>query len=133
MKQFFVKYSDYFITFLVGLFLTFAILLINNGFVYESLDETFKDLCDAFCISGFLLVSFGLLIFIGNDGGFSMLSYGIKKFFKMLKKNNELESFYEYKKKRIEKPAPFKNLLLVGLIFFAIGIIFLILFNAYSK
>ncbi len=88
-------------------------------------------------ISGFLLLSFGILVFISNDGGFSMLSYGVKRIFLVFKKDPRMENFYEYKKKRLEKPAPFKYLLVVGSIYFFIAIIFLIIlkrpFNLYSN
>ena len=128
MKEFFLKHSRTWITLFAGLLMVIGVFACCGGFQYENPKETIEDLCDAFCIPGFLLLSFGILVFISNDGGFSMLSYGVKRIFLVFKKDPRMENFYEYKKKRLEKPAPFKYLLVVGSIYFFIGIIFLIIF-----
>ena len=128
MKKFLLKHIRIWITLLVGLAFVLGILGINNGFHYESTKETMKDLCDAFSIPGFLMMGLGILIFISNDGGFSMLSYGVKRIFAVFKKDPRMETFYEYKKKRLEKPAPYKHLLIAGGMFFLIGMLFLIIF-----
>ncbi len=128
MKNFLLKNIKIWVTLFFGIVLVLGVLGLNGGFHYENTKETIKDLCDSFCIPGFLLFAFGILIFISNDGGFSMLSYGIKRIFAVFKKDPRMENFYEYKKKRLEKPAPFKHFLIVGGMLFLIGIIFLIIF-----
>lgn len=128
MKNFLLKHIRLFITLLVAIVFVLATLGITGGYHYVSTKETIKDLCDAFSIPGFLLFAFGLLVFIGNDGGFSMLSYAVKRIFSVFKKDPRMETFYEYKKRRVEKPAPFKHFLIVGGMFFLIGMIFLIIF-----
>lgn len=128
MKNFLIKHIRIWITSAIGLILVLVVFGVTGGFNYENPKETMKDLCDAFSIPGFLLVGLGVLIFIGNDGGFSMLSYGVKRIFSVFKKEPKMESFYEYKKKRLEKPAPFKHFLIVGGILFLIGMLFLIIF-----
>ena len=98
MKEFFLKHSRTWITLFAGLLMVIGVFACCGGFQYENPKETIKDLCDAFCI------------------------------FLVFKKDPRMENFYEYKKKRLEKPAPFKYLLVVGSIYFFIGIIFLIIF-----
>lgn len=128
MKAFFLKHLKILITFLVAIILTIIVFLVVGGFHYESPKETIKDICDAFSIPGFLIFAFGLLVFISNDGGFSMLSYAVKRIFAVFKRDAKMEDFYEYKKKKIENPSPFKHYLIVGGMFFLIGMLFLIIF-----
>ena len=99
MKEFFLKHSRTWITLFAGLLMVIGVFACCGGFQYENPKETIKDLCDAFCIPGFLILSFGILVFISNDGGFSMLSYGVKRIFLVFKKDPRMENFYEYKKK----------------------------------
>lgn len=133
MKEFLLKHIRILITSIIACILVLVVLGITGGFHYESTQETIKDLCDAFSIPGFLLLGLGVLVFISNDGGFSMLSYGVKRIFSVFKKDPRMENFYEYKKKRLEKPTPYKHLLIVGGVLFLIGMIFLIIFLAIER
>lgn len=133
MKNFFIKQIKLFITSIVAILMGIIVFAAVGGFKFENTKEIIRDICDAFAIPGFLLLAFGVLIFISNDGGFSMLSYGVKRIFYVFKKDAKLDDFYEYKKKRVENPSPFKHLLIVGGIFFLIGMIFLIIFLILDK
>lgn len=128
MKKFISKHIRIVVTLFIAIVMCVAILLVNGMFWAETSLELMKDLCDGFCITGFLLIAFGLLLFIGNDGTFTMLSYAVKKMFVIFKKDNRLGTYYDYKKNKIDNPSPFKYLLLVGMIFMAIGIVFLLIF-----
>ncbi len=129
MKAFLVKHLKIIITFIVALIFSIIVFAVVGGFHFVSTKETMKDLCDAFSIPGFLLAGFGILVFISNDGGFSMLSYSIKRIFAVFKKDPKMEDFYEYKKRKVENPSPFKHYLIIGGMFFLIGMIFLIIFS----
>ncbi len=129
MLEFLNKHKSTLISFGVGLIICLIILLINGCFKYESTIETIKDLCDGFSISGFLLISFGLMVFIGNEGTFSILSFGVKKLISLFTPNVYTESYYDHKKKRVDNKAPYSHLIISGLILFFIGMIFLIIFN----
>lgn len=128
MNNFLKKHLNEVIAFLVALFISIGIFIILNGFMAEDTSEIIKDLCDAFSVTGLMYIFLGLLIFIGNDGFFSILSYGVKIIFASFKKEPKVDKFYDHKQKRIENPAPYKHLLIVGAIYTAIGMIFLAIF-----
>ena len=128
MLDFLNKHKATLISLGVGIVMCLGILSVNGCFIYENALETIKDLCDGFTISGFLLIAFGLMVWIGNEGTFSILSYGVKKLFSLFKRDMGVESYYDFKKKRVDNKAPFTHLLFSGLILFVIGIIFLVIF-----
>lgn len=129
MIEFLNKYKTIFITLGVGLLMCLGILFLNGCFSAETTLELMKDLCDGFSISGFLLIAFGLMTLIGNEGTFSILSYGTKKLISLFKKDVYVEDYYTYKTKRIENKSPYIHLLVSGAILFVIGLVFLIIFN----
>lgn len=134
MLNFLNKHKSTLISLGVGLVICLFILTSNGCFKYESTMETMKDLCDGFTISGFLLVCFGVMVLIGNEGTFSILSYGVKKLISLITPTVYTENYYDYKKRRVEKKAPYSHLIISGLILFAIGLIFLIIFySMYEK
>ena len=87
-------------------------------------------LCDSFFVPGVVLLGFGLLVVASNGGTFDMLIYGTKKFFNMFRKNPSArlqETFYDYRTAKSENKMSFLHLIVVGLVFIAISIIFLLL------
>ena len=128
MTNFIKKHYSIIITFIVTFFIAAGIFILVKGYQAETTAELIKDLCDSFSVSGLMLIFMGLLIFVGNDGFFSILSYGFKMIFQAVKKDPRMERFHEYKRRRVENPSPYVHLLIVGAIYLAIGLIFLAIF-----
>ena len=124
------KYLNYIITFGIGLMVSLTIMLSKNVFKQASTSEVMHILCDSFFVPGVVLLGFGLLVVASNGGTFDMLIYGTKKFFNMFRKNPTKrlqETFYDYRTAKSENKMSFLHLIVVGLVFIAISIIFLLL------
>ena len=91
--------------------------------------EFYRAWCDSFTIPGLLSILFALFIFLVNQGSLTALGYMLKRLVKSLipfsKKDNL--TFYEYQQSR-KKLTGYLCLLWVGLVFFMVGLVFLILF-----
>ena len=90
-----------------------------------------KILCDGFFVPGVVILGFGLLVVASNGGTFDMIVYGTKKFFDLFRRNaykRVNETFYEYKKAKSDKKIEFLYMIITGLVFIAISIIFLVLY-----
>ena len=90
-------------------------------------------LTDAFTIPGILLSLGCALIFISNQGGFNGLFYGLRRGKEILLPflPHEYVKYPEYVEKRKEKKVTGYGFILhVGLVFLAVGIVLLVLFNA---
>ena len=113
--------------------LAFLIMVIGGIFVYEEQFRIYALICDGCFISGIIFVCLGLLFFVYNNGFFDILAYGFMRFFAMFKKNPrevKYETFYDYRVAKAERPkADFMYLIIVGVVFIAVSIIFLILWD----
>ena len=124
------KIWSYIINFVIGISISLAIMLSKNVFKQVSSSEVMHILCDSFFVPGILLLGFGLLIIASNGGTFDMLIYGTKKFFNMFRKNptKQLEeTFYDYRTAKSENKMECLHFIIVGLVFIAISVIFLLL------
>ena len=92
-------------------------------------EEIFKILCDCFTVPGLVLVFVGLLVVCSNGGTFDMLGFGVKKFFGLFKKESDKQTFYEYRQNKLANRRSFWYLLVVGGVFVAAAVIFLILYH----
>ena len=120
--------------------IVFSVLSVIIGIIVffagtrPSAETWFGLLADAFSLSGFLGLMWGLLMYVAAEGAFDSLSYGTKRVFKATfdkdYKKNMPQTFLEYKemmKKKRKKPSiPY---LVIASIFFVIGIVFILLFE----
>ena len=123
--------KNYLITLVVGLVIAFLIILSEDVFTQTDKKELYESLCDAFFVPGVLIGGFGLLVFASNEGAFDMLTFGMRKFFSLFKKDLSAyrdETFYEYKMAREGSEKPMAFMLIVGLVLIAISMIFLIMY-----
>lgn len=118
----------------IGVALAVYFYLISFTTPERSPKIVFHILADAFSVSGMLGLLFYLMTYVTSKGAFDMLSYSIQYVFlitfrREYKKENFPKTYYDYKvlKDREERKA-YLGLLYPGLIFFAIGIIFLIIY-----
>lgn len=113
----------------IGVLLFFLVAFIQKLFWQSSQEEIFKILCDCFTVPGLVLVFVGLLVVCSNGGTFDMLGFGVKKFFGLFKKESDKQTFYEYRQNKLANRRSFWYLLVVGGVFVAAAVIFLILYH----
>ena len=125
----------YGITIAIGFLIAIGVCDLQNIFsVLEPL-RICKILCNAFFISGILLLGVGILVFISKEGMFDGMTYYAGRFMMLFSRNYDEKrktalSYYEYKKaKNRESGGGF--ILITGLGFLAIAIVFLALFYYY--
>ena len=125
------KIKSYVITTLVGLTMAFLIILSKDIFSKTDPKEIYHILCDAFFVPGVCIAGFGLLVFASNEGTFDMLTFGMRKFLGLFKKDLSVyknETFYDYKMAKDGNNRPISFLLVVGLFLIIISCVFLILY-----
>ena len=124
------KVLQYSITTGVCSVLVFLLLWARGIFKNPTAVQLYQYLTDSFFIVGILVAMIGLLIFVSNGGVFDMLVYGIYRFITLFKKdhtNVKYNTFYDYRVAKAERPkASFLFLIIVGVVFLAVSMIFLI-------
>ena len=128
-----IKYA---IAFAIMTGFLFLILGLRNYFT-ESLDlvTKYRYLTDAFTLPGALFILVAVLIFLTNQGSLTALTWALRRFVRMLipgmgAKNTQ--TYYEYVESR-KKIAGYLFILISGAVFFAVGMVFLILFYTNYK
>jgi hypothetical protein len=124
------KYKKYLITILIGLLMTLGILLYRNAFSQTDVSLLYSALCDAFFIAGIMLFLFGLLVMISNEHLFDLTIYGVKKVASLFfNSTGPSTSFHEYRLiKQEEEKKSFGYIVIIGIVFIAVSLIFLWLF-----
>lgn len=118
----------YLITGGIGLLIAFAVAVSKNIFFANELVDVIEILIDSFFVPGILLFCFGLLVLATNGGTFDMLTYGMARFISLFRKDHndvKFKTFHEYTLAKHEENRPFGYLVIVGLIFIIISIIFI--------
>lgn len=127
MKQRIVPYA---IAAAVGLVIAVAIMLGKNIFAETDAVKVMQILSDSFFVPGVLLTGVGLLVFVSNAGLFDMLAYGVHliydRFIRDVTKR-KYRTFYDYKESRKDKKKDITSLLMVGIVFIILSVVFLIL------
>ena len=127
IKWIIIKYS---ICIVVNALICLTCLFLRNFTKLEAgTKEFYLVWCDSFTIPGLLSILFALFIFLINQGSLTALGYMLKRLAKSLipfMKKDDL-TYYEYQQSR-KKISGYLCLLWVGLVFFIVGIVFLILF-----
>ena len=108
------------------------LIMITQGLFTETNQQTImKILTDAFFAPGIIAVCFGLLIVASNGGTFYIFSYGISSFMNLFKKDRSkmrYKTYYDYKEAMKDQKKPYGFILIVGLVFVAISMIFMIIY-----
>ena len=131
MKKIILRYS---ITFWVGLIIALVIMLSKSIFSQDNAKNVHHILTDAFFVPGVVICGYGLLVMASNGGTFDMLVYGVKRLFSLFQKDiNKVKykTFYDYRVAKQETKNPFGYLVIVGLIFIGVSMVFLILYYQY--
>ncbi|MCM1289864.1 MAG: DUF3899 domain-containing protein [Corallococcus sp.] len=117
-------------------FLICAIIVVVFLAAQGSYSKTGKglvvDVCNAFTLSGAMMTGVGLLVFVTNGGAFDMLAFGFIKLVDIFKKDLtkvKYRTFYDYRQAKSEKKRSFLHLLLIGLVYLAVALVLLIVYN----
>lgn len=125
------KYKGYLICLLIGLAMAIVIMLSKGIFAKNEFVDVMHILTDAFFVPGVLLVCFGLLILASNGGTFDMLSYGVLTLFNLFRKDMSKmkhKTFYDYRTAKHEKDRSFLYIVLVGIFYILISMVFLVIY-----
>ena len=120
----------------VGGILVLIIVSAQGVFSENRTYEILRILCDGFFVTGVCIACVGLILVASNGGAFDMLGYGVIMFFDLFRRNlkdRKYKDFYSYKKSKEEKKRSTLYLLIVGICFIIISVIFLIAYlNVYN-
>lgn len=128
------KFRKYIVATIIGLIMVLLVCWLKDfSFDMES-HKIYRILCDATFFASVFLIGFGLMLSISNFGLFTALSYSMKKFFIVFTRNYDekrknMPSYYEYRAVKLEKDVSGAFLYIPGVIFLAVSIIFLMLYN----
>ncbi len=109
-----------------GLLISVSVLVMNSFWTVGKPD-IFRLLSDACIVSAALVGGVGVLVFAANGGLFDMLSYGFRQFidhFRPSARNEHYRSFYDYKQAKGERRRPTAHMMIAGIIFFLLSLVF---------
>lgn len=121
----------YLISTAVGLLIALGVFLVKGLFTQTDALIRLKILCDGFFVSAVMLLGVGLLVMVSNEGIFSTLAFGVKRFglfFFNRKIEKDRESYADYYQRKREKQAPYKFLLVVGGAFMLVAVILCVVY-----
>ncbi len=132
-----IRLKTYLLTTLLAL--AFGLIHLSTRFEWsESIlsQNNLRALSDAFFLPGFMLFNFGLIVIVDNHEGFDFLRYSMSKFWQLVRRVKDPDgpkSFYEYRTQAStrSKSNMYIPLMIVGVTFILINIIFWLLFNYY--
>ena len=123
----------YGISFIVAAGICLAVLAARGAFSMTERVDIYRALCDGFTVSGVLFLMFGLLMWVAELGTFDGISYAVVQLFRRMKlgRYRKGQSYSEYKEEKDKRRRNgwFGFMFVIGGIFTALAIIFLILFN----
>lgn len=123
------KLLQYSITTVSGAIVVFLFVWWRGIFAAESITVIWRYLVDAFFAVGAILIGFGGLVWLANAGAFRFFAYGFYRFFTLFKRDParvKWKTYYEYQEAKAEDRTPFLFLIVVGAVFLAISLVFLI-------
>lgn len=117
----------------LGLLAGYGYLAGNDFWGQALLVEKYRLLSDAFMVPGFLMVAFGLLIFLGNEGSFLGIGFVAQKagsFLIPFLYKQKGETYKEYVERKTGKPIQgYGFLFFCGCGFLVVAAVFLVLYR----
>lgn len=124
------KVLKYLIPITLGLVVTLWVIIGKGIFQSNDPKTIIHILSDAFIVPGVCITGIGLLIFVSNEGVFDIIIYGVGQFVKMFSSNpakRKYKDFNEYREVKRSSKLTFGYLVLIGLAFLVIALIFAII------
>lgn len=125
------KALPYIITATVGIIIFIAVICIKQIWNMDRTHNVMGTLSDACFVPGILLAGAGLIVVASNGGAFDMLSFAVIRFFDLFRRdcrNKKYKDFYEYRQAKKDNKRGTAFMLIVGAVFIAFAIIFLIVY-----
>ena len=126
-KKLLIKYL---VCFAIASLITLAVFWIK-GFFTDSLSVNLQVLSDGFVVSGLMFLAFAGMIFISSEGGLIGISFILRNvvlaFLPMCRLKHEVYAKYRERKMKDLKKSADHCILVVGLIFFLVGILFTVI------
>lgn len=125
------KFKKYLITIIVGLLIAFWVAFTQGIFEQTDIKLILHILTDSFFVSGVLITGMGGLIFVSNEGSFDGITFAMKSFFAIFKKDKKkvYRSYYDYKQSKKDRDRSFGYMLICGLVFLAMSGIVLLFYS----
>lgn len=127
----FKRILPYLITALIGAAAAVLVICLKSVWALP-VRERMGALSDAFLLPGAILAGVGLLIFASNGGVFDMLAFAALMFFNLFRRDmskRKYKDFYEYREAKKGKHRDMAFMLIVGLVYIAVSVIFLIIYS----
>ncbi len=124
--------KKFWVSFVICSGCTFLIAWSRGVFEQTAPIHVFHILSDSFLTVGITAICIALLLFVGNEGSFDILSYGLQAFWSFFRKDmsRRYDTFYDYRMARQKKKIPFLFLLLCGSFFFFMSVL---MYMAYCR
>lgn len=126
----------YIVTAAVGLVAATALIFALGITEAQGVYEVMRILSDAFFVPGAVLSGLGLLAVVSKGGFFDIFGYGFISFVAIFKKDvkkRKYKDYVEYKQSKRESKFSVWFLLIVGLAFIVVAVIFLVVFSCGIK
>jgi len=125
----------YLIASAIGIAIGIGVFAVKGGFDATERIEVLYAFCDAFFVPGILLLGFGALLFCADDGLFDMMNYGVMLCVNLVRKEEKRrafpKTFHDYRQMKQEgRNGGFGYLLIIGGVFIALAILFLVIAEA---
>lgn len=128
------RWVPYVVTFAVLAALTLLCAWPMNGYADGTVKELLGIWSSAFAVPGIVCLGAGLLIWCSNEGAFDMLSYGVKAFFRLFRKDvrdRKYGGYYEYQQARRNKKKSFLYMVVSGGVFALVGVVLIIIYSRF--
>lgn len=126
----------YGITIVIGLVFVFAYFALRVSGIQEILQQDTPTLylwiCDSFTVPGVVIIMMGCLVSLSNEGAFNGIGYCLSTAGRMLNPvtRGDLERYGDYlERKGSKKVKGYGFLYIVGGVFLAVAIVFMLLYN----
>ena len=119
------------ITLALGAVIGFVIACLQGLFQAEAASDVMRILSDGYFVSGGLLLAGAGLRWAANGGTFDGLGYTFKSAFGRMTRDyeNQKVSFAQYREEREKKNKSAVPMLISGLVYFALSLVFLMIYS----
>lgn len=125
-------YIPYITVVIIGLMIAIGVCSSKN-ILNQSMPNVIRILSDASLLPAVIFCGLGGLTFASNSGTFNMMVYGTKSFFCHLFKRTEFleqySDYFEYNKEKTKEKAPFAFILIPGMVFMGLAILFTVIYS----
>lgn len=124
--------TEYLVCFAIASLIALGVFALK-GFFTDSLSVNIQILADGFVVSGFMLLSAAGMMFISKEGGLISIGYILRNVFLEFIPfgRMKMEVYRKYRERKMNEMKPVENTgtLVVGLIFFSVGVLLTVIWQ----